>query len=250
MVNKNNLILHSHSEHYSRFYCLEHHPKKSDLNYHKAKGALRAAIKRLNVKVVTVSASKYEPNELYAATGKIVEKIKITDFNKNLNGNSWRDSSRCILEMSKRYYPHANKVLSNVAIDTLSSWKEWFYAVIKALDPSGIDSSNWNDINVDWDGISDAQAVTNDFVGERVLLNILHRYECVSAISTLHRTFPRPRGPQKGTVNKNNELREKITILANRQMAENYKINAAKIAKEMMLSRQRVNVLLRELELR
>ncbi|MFG0873076.1 hypothetical protein ACF8QD_05155, partial [Aeromonas media] len=250
LVNKNNSILYSHTEHYSRFYCLVHHPKKSDLNYHKAKGALLAAIKRLNINVITVSPNKYGPYELYAATGRIVEKIKLPDFYKRLNGNSWYDSARCILEISKHYYPHANKVLINIAIDNLSSWKDWFYAVIKALDPSGVDSSNWNNVNVDWNGVSDNQAVTNGLVGERVLLNILHRYECVSFISDLHRTFPRPRGPQKGTVKKNNELRERITVLANRQMAEDFKINAAKIAKEMMLSRQRVNVILRELGLR
>lgn len=88
--------------------------------------------------------------------------------------------------------------MNNISVEEISSWKEWFYAVINSLDPSGMDASSWVDADIDWRGMPDDQAATSLEVGENVLLNIIHRYESVNNIKAISR----PRGPKKGAVKK------------------------------------------------
>jgi hypothetical protein len=79
-----------------------------------------------------------------------------------------------------------------------------------------------------------------------LLLRIVQRFE---SYHSLHST-PKKRGPQIGTVPKNDLLREKIKKIVNKQMKQLGKIKAVAIADELSISPQRVSILLKELGLR
>lgn len=79
-----------------------------------------------------------------------------------------------------------------------------------------------------------------------LLLRIVQRFE---SYHVLH-SAPKKRGPQIGTVPKNDLLREKIKKIANKQIKKIGKIKAVAIADELSISPQRVSVLLKELGLR
>lgn len=254
LVNKNKLLEFDESADYSASYCLEHHPKKFDWKYQCARSALRAAIEKSDHELNELKEELIRKNNdgsltprfLYKATARFAKKPSRIDLDKYHTGDFWRNRASRIIEISKPYYPHASEAMKSILIDELSSWQEWFYAVINSLDPSKTDESNWVCTNIDWSSMSDDKAAISLDVGEVVLLNIIHRYECVSNINAT----PRPRGPEKGAVKKNEALRSDIIFLANKQKTKNNEINGAQIAKELDISRQRVSVLLKELGLR
>lgn len=251
LVNKNKILNFDESADYSASYCLKHHPKKSDWEYHHARSALLAAIDNSDheLKGELIDRKKNKrltPLFLYKSTARFTTKPPAMVLDMLHTGDSWKDRAARIIEASKSYYPTASEAIKAIPIAELSSWEAWFYAVINALDPSGKDASSWDDARVDWKSMSDDQSAASKEVGEEVLLNILHRYEAVSRINST----PRPRGPKKGTVATNEALRADITLLANLQKEKNNKINASQIAKYLKISRQRVSVLLKELGLR
>ena len=251
LVNKNKILNYDESADYSAYYCLEHHPKKADWEYHRARLALLKAIEnsdhvsyeelieRKKDKLVT-------PLFLYKATAKFASKPSEMVLECFHVEDLWKDRVGRIIEVSESYYPNASEAIKSISVARLTKWREWFYSVISSLDPSGKDASNWDDSCGDWIGESDDKLSQSQYFGERVVLNILHRYEAVCNINNI----PRPRGPKKGAVNKKDGLRSEITSLANIQIEKNNKINASEIGKELNMSRQRISVILKELGLR
>lgn len=233
---------------YSTSYCLVHHPKKSVYEHKKARAALISAVDKSDHEMRDMFIRRkndlsLNPRILYRATAIFSDKPSRVELEAHRTGNSWVDSARLIIEISKIHFPRASVVLNAIPINKLSSWKEWFYAVINSLDSSGTDKSNWEEA---WGNLPNDQAATSLEVGENVLLNIIHRYESANNIKNMKQ----PRGPKAGSVPKNDELRASIIFLAAQQMAENNKIDAAEIGRKLNKSRERIRVLLKELGIR
>lgn len=251
LINKNMILNYSESADYSAYYCLIHHPKKSDANYHKARTSLISALKNisaLNDEYISRYLNKdLNPRFFYKATARFSKKHKPRDKNNQIaDADDWKNSINYILTTTNNNYPYASKAINQIDLNKVNSWKGWFYSVINALDPTGQDSSSWDDANEKWNQASDYETVQSPYTGETVLLNILHRYEATCQIKAM----PQPRGPKSGQVKKNNKLRLEIKKIAEQQLISKNKINAQEIARKLGLTRQRINVLLKELGLR
>jgi hypothetical protein len=251
LVNKNKLLNFDESTDYSASYCIEHHPKKADWNYHLARNTLISAIEKTNSNLKEELIERKKDNEitplfLYKSTATFAKKHPKKDMVLFHSGDTWKDRASLIKNLAESYYPNASLAMKSIYVLKLFSWEAWFNAVINALDTSGKDMANWGDAGTNWNRITDDQASVSEYVGETVLLNIIHRYEAVSNINAI----PRLRGPKKGTVATNKSLRAVISKLAKEQKANDRKINASEIAKKLNISRQRVNVLVKELGLR
>ncbi len=85
----------------------------------------------------------------------------------------------------------------------------------------------------------------SSLVGWEVLRAICHRYE---AYSVIHE-FKRPRGPKKGEVPKNTELRDAIIEAIKIRASRGEKVVLAHIAKELGISAPRLSKLVKELNL-
>ncbi|MGL5488576.1 MAG: hypothetical protein ACRDC6_20120 [Shewanella sp.] len=248
---------------YSKHYCFEHHPKRKNSKYHHAKYSLLSAIKKLdynfgNFLPVPGENNEITPDLFYSATARFVKKVHIINSKENEHEVSdWRERANLIKETANKYYHNAFLQIQNVNVNDFKSWKDWFYAVIQSLDSpiksdyqkvssEEKDASTWDSTFTEWEKKQNADAVASDSIGEDVLLNILHRFECVSKINSV----PQPRGPQKGTVKKNDVLRETLMQLANEKIENGMKINGSQIARDLGISRQRVSKLLKEMGVR
>ncbi|MGE6149016.1 hypothetical protein ACLHZ5_14180 [Aeromonas media] len=264
LVNKYKHLIYSISDNYSEFYCLEHHPTVNKGKHEAAKRALATAIKNSDHEMKELfvnknnTKNKKSPNPLifYRATATFAKKTSIATLETDAVGSFWRERVSFIVELAKRDYPHAFKLIEPISINNLSSWKEWFYAVINALDnskkgkstqykstqykstqyKSTQDADNWvdasnvgNSTRPSWMEMSDDAASFSYEVGADVMLNILRRFESVSVINSL----PRPRGTQKGTVKKNEFLIERVTFFAKKQLIETGKVNASQVARDI-----------------
>lgn len=248
LVNKNKILNYSDPADYSAYYCLEHHPKKSGSRYHSARTALFSAIDKSDRELKEELIRRRNENLLtpfflYKSTARFAKKHPKMVLDAFYTGDSWKNRVSRIIEISKLYYPSASEAMKDIFIKDPVSWQEWFYAVIKSFDSSGIDAASWDDANVAWKSMSDDQAAISGDVGEDVLLNIIHRYESTCNIKAM----PQPRGPKKGEVKKNDALRSEITILATRQIDEKNKINVNDIVEKLNVSRTLVYRLLKEL---
>lgn len=236
LVNKYKFLNFADSDNYSVYYCLEHHPTFNKQKHERAKSALAAAMRQSDheMKEIFIKPNKnnnsLKPLTLYRATATFAKKIVIATLETDTVVFSWRERVGFIVELAKRDYPYAAKLITTISINELSSWQEWFYAVINALDASKNDASSWNDSCVGWGKMSDDMASYSPEVGADVLLNILRRYESVCNINTM----ARPRGPQKGAVKKNENLIGEIECLAKIQLMKNGKINGAQITRDII----------------
>ncbi|ENH2301110.1 MarR family transcriptional regulator [Vibrio parahaemolyticus] len=107
--------------------------------------------------------------------------------------------------------------------------------VIESLDDSGVESSRW-----------EASEELNHFDNGPLrfaILNILARYEATQRIYQ-----PLKSGPMKG-YGADVKRREILRELYRKQLEDNGRVNLSQIAREMGLSRQRVSVLVKELQL-
>lgn len=246
----------------SRNFCIEHHPKINSIKYHTARRALFSAIKseelskskKLNSILSMIQSGKQiEPATIYRATSFILDRINLKEYNdcfeKNIldGSSSWICKAQSILKMVEKYYQYTYGEISKASIKNHKSWESWFLHVINILDRGNNDLSNWEILREDKN--RDVNLKNYDYISDLTLLNILHRYETTQALMDKNR-FPRRKGPQKGTVTKNELVRLQIKFLAEKQFSEKMIINASQIAKEVNLSRQRVNVILKELGFR
>ncbi|WP_330110345.1 hypothetical protein [Methylophaga thalassica] len=251
LVNKNKILNFSESADYSAYYCLEHHPKKSDSNYHKARASLIAALKIIPALNREFNSRKesdaLNPKFFYKATARFALKHKPSKTTKQtISTHNCKGPVDYTINIANSYYPATSTAINGIDLNKINSWKEWFYAVITALDPTGQDSLSWDDANDNWDDVpEDHTAYSPDF-GVDVLLNILHRHEATFNIKAL----PRPRGPKPGEVKKNKQLRLRVIEIYEQQKAIKGKINGAEIARELKVSRQRISIILKELNLR
>ncbi|WP_447832471.1 hypothetical protein [Aeromonas salmonicida] len=246
----------------SRSFCIEHHPKINSKKYHMARRALFSAIKsedlskskKLNSILSMIQSGKQiEPATIYNATNFILDRINLKEykdcFEQNIldGSSSWICKAQSILKMVEKHYQYTYGEISKASIKNHKSWESWSVHVINLLDRGNNDSSNWEILHNEKN--RDVNLKSYEYLSDLTLLNILHRYETTQALMDKNR-FPRRKGPQKGTVMKNEYVRLKIKSLAENQFSEKMIINASQIAREVHLSRQRVNVILKELGFR
>ena len=244
---------------YSNYYCFEHHPKIRNSKYHYARAALTYAIKVLNINTVDI----IDPLVFYAATSRCVQKTNPLDHKETSNAvklggrETWHNRAYLIKEMSRLHYPNAYHAIEKIVIENQVSWIGWFHSIIDSLDSHNStllkkDLFNWKSSGVDIKEMSNKDAIASDYIGEDVLISILHRFECVCKINEIYieNKTNRPRGPKKGSVKKNDMLRLKIINIVNKQLEESTHINGAQIARDLGISRERVSKLLKEMSIR
>ncbi|MFM5518990.1 hypothetical protein [Aeromonas dhakensis] len=249
LVNKSETITLSGHEgdenkNYSMRYCLEHHPKKSATKYYRDRSAIVSAFDRLDdeFKDNIIYINKCTKQN-YISLPQIISKFAPRTIIKDFNEHSWKDCANSILHTSKEFYPSAYEQIKNKSIDKEPSWKDWFLAVIQALDTSSSksDISNWNDTCITWKLKSDEQDFTKDLMGWGVLLNILRRYEAVSKINEI-------KSNQKAS-KRITPIKNKIIELVNEQKEKNNKITVSDISKQLNISRAYVYNVIKELNL-
>lgn len=172
--------------------------------------------------------------------------IKNTKISTPL-GREWRADVQLFLDYLKKKYTYWNEYIQRVSPQDSKDWVSWLGKVRKRLDPycppifteADIKSTGKYPVNI-W------LCPRGDIEDWALLLRIVQRFE---SYHVLH-SAPKKRGPQIGTVPKNDLLREKIKKIANKQIKKIGKIKAVAIADELSISPQRVSVLLKELGLR
>lgn len=242
-------------EKYSNHYCKYHHPKKNDAIYHKDRRKVLSAAKKrntsedlmkLNIIQDPLTSRSKSARILYSLTSTFVE-----SYRKGLGGFTQIDGlyevkdAKELMKIASFYYPTAYEKIKDINLDSDDDWVCFFSQVIKKLDPFGFDEESW----ADTEELSENTGITIDQIPAikwHMLLNIFHRYQSFMNIQKI----PQPRGPKKGTVVKNEVLRKKISIIATRLHERGERINASSIAREVGVSPQRVNKIVKELGLR
>lgn len=256
LVNKNMLFTYSHTKGYSQYYCIKHHPQKAGASYHSARDSLLRAVKDRGGENLLIlkdfDKGKIKRNKmpyfLYNWTDSFAKKPSSIEIEKAFkNTNDWMAQAKAIIKLSSHYYPRAMEIVKEVNVEDFSSWKDWFLAIVNAFDSNEI--KNWEAAKDDWSEKNALQRNQGYITGKHTILNIIHRFEAKKNISHLQQ-HRRP-GPKQGQVKRNEALRKKIIKFAKEQKSEGKKVNAAKIARKLGgLSRERVNKLINELNLR
>lgn len=166
----------------------------------------------------------------------VIQSDKI--FIDSLYTTNWQFTYGRMLELIKEPYPITHKLIHNISPMKFSTLERWICEIVKKLDPY--------DYSVQLDNFMDWLDLPGDDTDWRNILYILRRHEVYKTITSKRRK----RGPKKGHVLANISLREKIKKATESQISTKGKINAAEIARELNLSRQRVNVIIKELKLR
>ncbi|HCE3704261.1 TPA: hypothetical protein NG682_002992 [Vibrio parahaemolyticus] len=242
-------------EEYSNHYCKYHHPKKNDGIYHKDRRKVLSAIKKRNaaedfvkleiIQDPSTSRSK-SARILYSLTSTFVESYRkgLGELGQIDGLNGTKDVNE-LMKIASLHYPTAYDQIKDINLNNEDDWGCFFKQVIGKLDPFGFDEESW----ADTEELSDSTFIRIDQIPAtewHMLLNILHRYQSFMNIQKI----PQPRGPKKGTVAKNEVLRNKISVLATRLHERGERINASSIAREVGVSPQRVNKIVKELGLR
>ena len=162
---------------------------------------------------------------------EITGKYESSDFDDN-----WRNHAKLILKSLSAIYPAWCSYIKKICPDDSKTWKSWLNKIRTRLDPE----YSADDSDPEWLNFEDNQ---HDW---ELLLTVVHRFE---SYHNLHNTS-RKRGPQPGSVKKNEALRTAINNIAQDQLKQLGKIRGVDIAQNLGISKQRVSVLLRELGLR
>ena len=163
------------------------------------------------------------------------------------SARKWRDDVQFFLDYLKEKYTYWNEYIQRVSPQDSKDWISWLGKIRKRLDPdcppifteADIKSTGKYPVNI-W------LCPRGDIEDWALLLRVVQRFESYHALHSA----PKKRGPQIGTVPKNDLLREKIKKIANKQIKQLGKIKAVAIADELSISPQRVSILLKELGLR
>lgn len=162
-------------------------------------------------------------------------------------GNHWRADAQIFLSYLKDIYTYWNEYIRKISPHDSKDWAGWLSKVRRRLDPNCPPIFTENDIrSLGMHPVNYWLCPRGDIEDWALLLRIVQRFESYHALHSA----PKKRGPQIGTVPKNDLLREKIKKIANRQMKQLGKIKAVAIADELSISPQRVSILLKELGLR
>lgn len=243
----------------SNYYCEIHHPNQPKSKYYQAKNRLIRAIKLYKPEYYSeyklTSTHNYKKNLPYLYLKwtysfapnytKFANKLETTKIYK-LN---YKETKEALLTSIKTYYPLTYTLIQKENIDSAETWHDFIILSLNALDKT--ESSLWQAKDIDsWMSISTIKEGDSDEKPDpdiTVILNLFRRHEAIETINSM----ARPRGPKKGAdiPSKDNILREKIIQLVKRQSESGKKVNKAAIGRELNLSRERIRVLMKELDL-
>ena len=245
-------------DNYSNHYCIVHHPKQNDNIYHRDRTRLISAVTKRGrpeeldkIKLISapLSSRSKSARYLYSLTNTFSEypREELILFSKN-NSKHWQQSIDNLLKITSKYYAEAYIKLQGFNLTNCDSWVSFFSWVIQTLDPDGYDTESWKETKelLELANVSDQVSHNSSLISWRTLLRIIHRYQAFYNIAKV----PQPRGPKKGTIPKNEELRLKIKSIAQIQQIEKGRINASQIAIQVNCSNTRVGQLLKEMGLR
>lgn|GEM_PF-1327387 len=234
----------------SKFYCELHHSEQSNSKYKQHKESLFRSIKNTNSKYLDELNScdlsrrnSQLPLFIFKWVSSFAEdpskiNMQFPDINF-LNLESWKKTASYIISFCHSKYPFTYSKIAHVAPEKFGDWKLWCYEIICCLDST--ESSFWKANDDDqW------LEFENKIPGGLTLLSMLQRYEATEFL----RALPRRSGPKKGKVlTKNIALREKIRCIVKDLRSKSEKINKSAIGRQLSISRNRVNVIMKELEL-
>jgi hypothetical protein len=260
LVDKHKLIGFSDTEGYSFHYCHEHHPSINTNAYHKVRNKLFRAIKHRELNEETGLLDDIQKNKLtrdssarhvYRLLSKFSKKPPFTKLKAKLKSKtSWKEFAQSFLKAIYPYYPAIETVLYAKSLDKCQTWEDWFLDVVVTLGTSA-DLETWNDCGDIKLMKTYEPHKTKDqnlcmTIGWMALATIFSRYQAHQNIIRLNLK----KGPKNAVPASGLKLRAQIKIMANNQIKESGKINAAELGRKIGKSRERVSVLLKELGLR
>lgn len=237
----------------SKYFCEIHHPSQSKKAYYQAKNRLIRAIQLRNpeyyaeYKIINTPNHKrrlplyyYKWTESFVPNPiKIARQLESVELSKL----DYQNTKGKLLDLIRINYPLTYNLFEREKFNETETWQDFIILSLKALD--GIESSLWQAKGIDsWMSIISVEPISPDI---RVILNVFRRHEATEVINSMQR----PRGPKKGAdiPSKNKNLREKVIQLVKKQSESGKKINKAAIGRELNLSRERIRVLMKELDL-
>ncbi|CAM4329543.1 hypothetical protein [Vibrio agarivorans] len=231
----------------SDYYCKDHHSTRNHAIHKQAKNQLFTAIKTLCDDESTLEKYDYYQkgylkggrlaHNLYSWTASFAPNIQIPIVSHTLSDNPFDKTIASTIQTVKKIYPiTASKLAPTLENKTVSDLKVWIIKIIDTLDSTEATVWAYKDVEL-WLKKSSEQELLS------TLLNVLRRYEAFKTIQSATSTS----GPTKGK-NANVELRESIQRLAKQQREQTGKVNQSEIARKLDLSRQRISMLMKELE--
>ncbi|NOH31248.1 hypothetical protein [Vibrio mediterranei] len=234
----------------SLHYCRQHHPSRSSKNHKLAKYKLMKAIERhSSVESIISQLKGYKEfkardrllsKKLYTWTSSFSPNPnRLIHIWKSIENSPLREQSEAIVEALKSIYPVATAKFRFPEVgEELDELSDWVLKVLADFDESEAYCWLTKDDNVWLDNATDIEIMMT-------FANMVSRLEATLTIDAL----PVPKnGPDKG-YGANQDLRSKLEQLVAQQKSSGTKINQSAIARELGLSRQRVNVLIKETKL-
>ena len=242
---------------YSNHYCIVHHPKQNDNIYHRDRTKLISAVKnRSNAEELDKIKFICDPHSsrtksaryLYSLTNTFSKYPREEVITLYKNKDAPYEMLDNLLKIAAKHYPESYMKLQDFDLNKCNSWMSFFSWIIQALDPNGYDVESWKETKelLEETDVNDQLSHNDSLIDWRSLLRIIHRYQAFHNIAKISQ----PRGPKKGTVPKDEELRSRIQSIAEIQLIGQGKINASKIAIQVNRSNVRVGQLLKEMGLR
>ncbi|ELL0584023.1 hypothetical protein Q6U66_000642 [Vibrio vulnificus] len=231
-------------------YCLKHHPSQSAGEHKSAKHKLFKAIERHgateNIKSQLRSYQEFKMRDrllakkMYMWTSSFSPNPnRLVHIWKSLENSSLRVKSEAIVEAIQSIYPAATAKLRFPEVgEELDELSDWILKVLADFDESEAYCWLTKDDNVWLDDATDIEIMMT-------FANMMSRLEAVLTIDALPVA---KNGPVKG-YGANQDLRSKLEQLVVQHRYSGKKINQSAIARELGLSRQRINVLIKEMKL-
>ncbi|MBV1932027.1 MAG: hypothetical protein KUG71_09955 [Porticoccaceae bacterium] len=223
--------------HASKKYC-RHHATDRELRQ-RDKRKTEQILRRLDDNLII--GNGVGPRNLISlyANKNLTNPVKFLTYATNQEINEmwlhdWRSLGLLILKFIQNCYPYAYKAIKNIKPTDSLDWISWLRKIRWFLDQDDADKNilgEWLEFH-------------NSIDDRLILLTVIQRFEAYQIIHTTKCLKP---GPEPGQVPKNEFVREKVFFLANKQQQESGKTNAAAIARDVGLSRQRVAKLLKEI---
>lgn len=272
MVNALEFRLYSEKENHSTHFCVNHHPLINKKNYYRD----RRKLKLLQRKYGQLEQNDdLEPHEI-AKGETIFHKSYLKEVSQHLYGEiisneifekyestfSELDVVRVVFNVTSKRTKYLSKAIEHFNLQTSTSWKAFFLDIIEAMSDGAV-VSNLNDPteveryqNLDSHpalkskkaeviyGEEDSfKLITKEIFDNENLFNMKRLIKIIARFETYHlmQSIPQPRGPKKGCVNKKVDLRVKIRLGLNDGLSQ------TKIAQILKISRQRISVLVKEL---
>lgn len=221
----------------SNYYCSNHSQNRKLRQNDKRK--IQNALRERDSSIILDNRSRL-PNlishfvNLYSTDPVKLLKYTTKQEISDMQHQDWRKLGALILQFVQDTYPYAYEKIKDIKPSDSSDWISWLTKIRWFLDKNDANSENIEQ----WLQFKNNQ---HDWL---ILLTVIQRCNAYYQIQTTKLKQP---GPQIGQVPKNEAIRKKILVIAKEQIKERGKTNAAEIGRAVKISRQRVNILLKEI---